>query len=106
MPREQGSAPVGHTRRGSRRCAILLATAHLAAASPSWAASAESGAKPSTDPEASEGFQAAASTGDDVPSAELHDISLDELRSDEIADIQIATPGGDYTVTIQAGCSG
>jgi hypothetical protein len=45
-------------------------------------------------------------TGDDVPSAELHDISLDELRSNEIADIQIATPGGDYTVTIQAGCSG
>jgi hypothetical protein len=45
-------------------------------------------------------------TGDDVPSAELHDISLDELRSDQIADIQIATPAGDYTVTIQAGCSG
>jgi hypothetical protein len=45
-------------------------------------------------------------TGDDVPTAELHDIGLDELRSNEIADIQIATPDGDYTVTIQAGCSG
>ena len=45
-------------------------------------------------------------SGDDLPAEELHDISLEELRSDEIDDIPIATPGGDYMLTIQAGCSG
>lgn len=45
-------------------------------------------------------------TGDDLSMDELRSISLDELRRDEIPDIPIVTPGGAYTITIQAGCSG
>jgi hypothetical protein len=79
MRREQGSAPIWHTCRGSRSCAILLGTASLAAASPSWAASAESGSQPSTDPEASSGFQAAASTGLTFPAGSASGTAGDRL---------------------------
>lgn len=45
-------------------------------------------------------------TGDELPTDELRSISLTELRRDDIQDIPIVTPGGAYTVTIRAGCSG
>lgn len=55
-------APSG-TRRRRTHAGIVVAALGVAAPLPSWAAPAESSAAPTADPEASEGFQMAVSTG-------------------------------------------
>lgn len=45
-------------------------------------------------------------TGEGLFADQIHDISLDDLRNDEVQDIPITTSADAHTIRIQLGCSG